>query len=139
MRLEDLPCDELRPEDGLDSRAHKKKRRRKVRRKDHQLCKQVFQALSMALACLQHLPWAARLYIESVTPAPNAARLKVAVATWDPLSREEATHALSQVRGQAASLRWEVGAAICRKRVPELFFVMAGDSTEELQVLQGEG
>ena len=94
-------------------------------RKDRQLCKQVFQALSMELACMQYRPWARDMYIERVEPAPDASRLLVSISFFTPRDPSGASDALARLRRMTASMRQEVAAAICRKKTPELLFDLA--------------
>jgi hypothetical protein len=84
--------------------------------KDLQLCRQVFDALSYALADLD----LDDLALASVMPAPSAARLLVTLVP----TREDLDHdaALASVHGVMDELREEVAAEITRKRAPELVF-----------------
>ena len=124
----DLPCAELRLDDGVHPRDHfRNERGPNNRRKDWQLCKQVFQALSLELACLQHRPWAREMYVHSVEPAPDASRLLVSVSFFTQREPDSAVEALCRLRGMTAALRLEVGAAICRKKVPALVFDFAAE------------
>jgi len=99
---------------------------RKSARKAAQLCRQVQRALLMALAgdcaddALQDL------YVQDVTPAPDASRLRVELAcgaTAAQVPPHEILRRLTQMRGV---LRAAVAEAIVRKRVPELTFVLVG-------------
>jgi len=90
--------------------------------KDLQVCRQVFDALTFALAELDD-PIIDELVLTSVVPAPSAARVQITLspsrAGIDP---EEA---LSRLREIAPELRAEVAAEISRRRVPELVFRIA--------------
>jgi ribosome-binding factor A len=87
--------------------------------KDLQVCRQVFDALTYALAELDD-PAIDELVLMSVTPAPNAARVQVnLVPAHAGVDREAAVARLAQVAGR---LRAEVAAEVTRKRVPELVF-----------------
>ena len=87
--------------------------------KDLQVCRQVFDALTYALAELDD-PTIEELSLASVTPAPNAARVLVTmVPTRDGI--DPAT-ALERLRVSMSDLREEVAAELTRKRVPELVF-----------------
>ncbi len=87
--------------------------------KDLQLCRQVFDALSLALAEIDD-PSIDSLALASVTPAPTGARLLVTlVPTRDDLDTDAA---LACVHGVMDELREEVAAEITRKRAPELVF-----------------
>ena len=102
--------------------------------RDHktaQLCRQVFQALCMALGdCGDDV--LRGLLVHDVDPAPNAGRLLVRVgfsAVSEPIGVAEVMSRLEQAAG---FLRREVAAAITRKRAPELMFVLvAGSAGEE--------
>ena len=88
-------------------------------RKDLQLCRQVFDALTYALAELDD-PIIDELVLASVVPAPSAARVQVTlVPSHDDLDPDAA---LLRVREVADELREEVAAEVTRKRAPELVF-----------------
>ena len=87
--------------------------------KDLQVCRQVFDALTYALAELGD-PLIDELVLVSVTPAPSAARVQVnLVPAHAGVDREAARARLAEV---AAALREEVVAEVTRRRVPELAF-----------------
>ena len=87
--------------------------------KDLQLCRQVFDALTYALAELDD-PCIDDLALASVVPAPSSARVMVTlVPTRDDIDPDVA---LDRVRELADELREEVAAEVTRKRVPELVF-----------------
>ncbi len=87
--------------------------------KDLQLCRQVFDALTYALAELDD-SMIDELALASVVPAPSSARVLVTlVATRDDIDPDAA---LDRVRELADELREEVAAEVNRKRVPELVF-----------------
>jgi ribosome-binding factor A len=87
--------------------------------KDLQVCRQVFDALTYALAEFGD-PLIDELVLVSVTPAPSAARVQVnLVPAHAGVDREAARARLAEV---AAELREEVAAEITRRRVPELAF-----------------
>jgi len=91
----------------------------KRRHKDLQLCRQVFDALTYALAELGD-PLIDELVLASVVPAPSSARVLVTlVPTRDDIARDVA---LDRVRELADELREEVAAEVTRKRAPELAF-----------------
>ena len=88
-------------------------------RKDLQLCRQVFDALTYALADIDD-PIIDELVIASVVPAPSAARVQVTlVPAHDNVDPDDA---LERVREVAEELREEVAAEVTRKRAPELVF-----------------
>ena len=88
-------------------------------RKDLQLCRQVFDALTYALADIDD-PIIDDLVLASVVPAPGAARMQVTlVPCHDNVDPDDA---LARVRAVADELREEVAAEITRRRAPELVF-----------------
>lgn len=87
--------------------------------KDLQLCRQVFDALSLAFATLDD-PIVDDLVLASVVPAPSASRVQV---TLVPSRNDiDVDVALAAVRLHADELREEVAAEVTRRRVPELVF-----------------
>ena len=87
--------------------------------KDLQVCRQVFDALTYALAELDD-PLIDELVLASVMPAPSSARVMV---TLIPTRNDfDCDAALNRVRELADELREEVAAEVTRKRVPELVF-----------------
>jgi ribosome-binding factor A len=87
--------------------------------KDLQLCRQVFDALTYALAELDD-PTIDELALASVVPAPSSSRVLITlVPTRVDIDLDVA---LDRVRELAAELREEVAAEVTRKRVPELVF-----------------
>lgn len=91
-----------------------------LERKDAQLCAQVREALSFALADSDD-----GLLVEAtvlaVEPAPHIGHLRVLVeipAELDP----DAVHA--RLTASEGALRYEVGSEISRKKVPSLSFVV---------------
>jgi ribosome-binding factor A len=87
--------------------------------KDLQVCRQVFDALSYALAELDD-PVIDELVLVSVTPAPSAARVQVNfVPAHAGVDRDAA---LARLAALAGELRAEVAAEVSRRRVPELAF-----------------
>jgi ribosome-binding factor A len=87
--------------------------------KDLQLCRQVFDALTYALAELDD-PIIEELALVSVVPAPTATRVLVTLTpTRDNFDPDVA---LARLRDVADELREEVAAEVHRKHVPELVF-----------------
>lgn len=109
-------------EDGVDPRDFHAKpwdAPKQATRKGRQLCAQVKDALHVALAaCADEVLQA--LVVVSVDPAPNTARLLVQVAAGEA-DRSAAEAALARAAGH---LRAEAAAAICRRYMPELIFVL---------------
>lgn len=98
-------------------------------RKDLQLCRQVFDALSWALAEIDD-PIVDELVLAHVLPAPSASRVQVTLVP----SRADIDKdvALERVREYANELREEVAAEVTRRHVPELVFRI-GQPDELLQ------
>lgn len=87
--------------------------------KDLQVCRQVFDALTYALAEIDD-PLIDELSLASVIPAPSAARVEV---TLVPSRYDfDIDEALARLADVADDLREEVAAEITRRRVPELAF-----------------
>ena len=90
-------------------------------RKDLQLCRQVFDALTYALADIDD-PIVDDLALASVVPAPNSSRVLVTLVAMRPDIDSDVESVLASVREHADELREEVAAEITRRRVPELVF-----------------
>ncbi len=87
--------------------------------KDLQLCRQVFDALSLALADYDD-PLLDELVLDSVIPAPNSARVEVLfVPSSDKVDVDAALDKLHSIVGE---LRSEVAAEVSRRKIPELVF-----------------
>ena len=91
---------------------------RKRHHKNLQVCRQVFDALTYALADLAD-PLIDELVLAEVVPAPDAARVQVTLLCPAELDREAA---VTRLYVFARELREEVAAELCRRRVPELVF-----------------
>jgi ribosome-binding factor A len=96
-------------------------RNRRSSHKDDQLCSQVQQALSEALAADFGDQLLNSLWVVDVVPAPTAARLLVWVAGPPGV---DAQLILERLRRVGGVLRTEVGAAIHRKLVPHLQYAV---------------
>jgi ribosome-binding factor A len=97
-------------------------RGRKRGHKDHQVCRQVADAVSWFLAEVDD-PVLAGLAVVQVVPAPSAARVLV---TLVPVAGEvDATDAMERLRAVADELREDVAAEVYRRRAPELGFRIA--------------
>jgi len=118
------PCAELRPDDGIDPAVlfGRQRRPRGRHKKDRQLCGQAFKAFCMVMDQLAHMEWATDLFVAQVTPAPDASRLRVSVGVYGDVPLAEALHRVERLTQHTARFRWELGQAISRKRVPEIFF-----------------
>ena len=85
-------------------------------------CKQVKEALSIAFAggCGDEI--LGELGVESVVPAPGAGHLLVTVYFLSKERIPDPLEALQRLHKATGWLRLQVGAAIARKKVPELAF-----------------
>jgi ribosome-binding factor A len=88
-------------------------------------CKQVEEALSIALAggCGDEI--LGELGVESVEPAPDASHLLVTVCFLSKKHIPDPLETLQRLHKATGWLRLQVGAAIARKKVPELAFRLA--------------
>ena len=112
-------CAELGAGDGCDPRFDRREGSSKVpNRKALQLCAQVARTLMDVFAdCGDDV--LRDLRIESVTPAPTAARLLVTVLPAVAIETAVVLERLERARGK---LRGEAVAAIHRRRAPDLLF-----------------
>lgn len=126
----ELLVGELRPDDGIDPRIlfRREPRTRRQTRKDWQLCKHAFRIFSLVLDGLETEEETHGMHLAAVTPAPDATRLRVAVAFTAPCTFDEAVQALQRLRSSSGRLREELAATLSRRRVPELVFGLAGES-----------
>jgi hypothetical protein len=113
---DDLFQNALFGEDASDRRAFDPRSDRKTL----QLCRQVFRALSLALAgdgddLLRDVQ------VGSVEPMGTASQLLVAVLV--PRSAGAVSEVMARLESRAPALRAEVARSICRKRVPMLSFI----------------
>jgi ribosome-binding factor A len=97
-------------------------------RKTLQLCKQTARALSLALGAECGDAVTRDVYVDTVTPAPDASRLLVTVRPVTPDIDPDAV--LARLNELRPRLRISVAATICRKRVPELAFCVAAAGEE---------
>jgi ribosome-binding factor A len=101
---------------------------RKLERKERQLCRQVQEAVSEALAGIED-DVLLDVWVCSVEPAPDAGRLAIVVEAPSRVSPDEVLTRLDKFAGL---LRGEVASAITRKRVPTLTFrVLVADTEGE--------
>jgi ribosome-binding factor A len=84
--------------------------------KDLQLCRQVLETLTYAVAELDD-PLIDELAVASVVPAPSSARVLITL-----VGNVDADAALARIREHADDLREDVAADVNRKRAPELVF-----------------
>lgn len=119
-------CAHLSPDDGVAPREDKRRDAagtEKTDRKLQQLCKQVSNGLQLVLPSVPSLVDAG---VSSVTPAPNAGRLRVVVAVPDTCDPRQVAAELEHCRGY---LRREIAQVVSRRRVPELVFSIIAEDT----------
>ncbi len=116
-------CNEIGSDDGVDPHTFFRKPSRKGNnRKALQLCGQIARTLSAVLAWESGNDLLQSLTVESVEPAPDSTRVLVTVGLPAPGDTAELSEVLECLHRSAGKFRFEVAAAIHRKRVPELVF-----------------
>ncbi len=110
----------MEPPGSEDFRARSK--RKSNRRKTHQLCAQVHRALAFQLQSEWSDSSLHGLYVESVTPHPNASRMLVVLRPLDPTLPLDLATVLSRLADAKPGLRLEIGRATNRKKTPDLAF-----------------
>ena len=117
-------CATVYEDDGIDPREYKKRgqnnKRKKIHRKNKQLCSQVVQAINLAFAEIDS-DIVSTLYAREAIPAPNTSRLLVTIVASGNNSIEEVQRELACFSGK---LRYEISTVIHRKKVPSLAFVI---------------
>jgi ribosome-binding factor A len=121
-------CSEIHEDDGIDPRDFFKpgNRRDKADRKALQLCRQVAETLDQVLCSEIADELVSSLRVASIVPAPDSTRLLVTLQTdlkSHDFNRPEIERRLEDRRGQ---LRCAVAAAITRRKMPNLSFVIIG-------------
>jgi len=116
-------CSDISPDDGVDPLTwHRPQRPRVKNRKALQLCAQVAETFSEVLSGELGDDLLRDLAVVSVTPAPDSSRLRVTVAVpADGPGTADVREHLDRAYGK---LRSEIAAAIHRKKVPQLLFVV---------------
>lgn len=112
-----LLLDDLEPDDFFAS-----SREKSHDRKTRQLCAQVQRALTLLVEGESDDEGLQGLYVESVEPYPNAARLLVVLRQWDQGRALDLKTILARLAGVKGYWRAEVGHAVNRKKAPDLFF-----------------
>ena len=95
-------------------------------RKTLQLCGQIRKTLEYVLSGETGDDLLRQLYVQDVTPAPDASRLLVSVAPIDPRADIDAATVLEKLGHVQPMLRTAVARGINRKKVPDLTFTLAG-------------
>lgn len=93
--------------------------------KTYQLCAQVREVLSFALAERCDDPLLEAVSIRSVLPAPDASRLLVTVGVESEDELIDTHEVLASLKRIRPELRREIAQEISRKRTPELIFDVA--------------
>jgi ribosome-binding factor A len=117
---------ELGPDDGLDPRDFFKTNRQhgKQHHRTEQLNRQVAETLDLVLSGESHDEVLQSLRVVSVTPAPDASRLLVAVFSDLPTDEFDRSSIESRLAQHAGRLRSTVAAAITRRKTPLLSFIV---------------
>jgi ribosome-binding factor A len=116
-------CSEVGPDDGADPRTFfRKTSEKKLNRKALQLCSEVAKSLRSSLAWELGDDLLSELLVESVVPAPDSTRVLVTVSLLAPAGTIQPADVLERLRQFTGRLRAQVGAAIHRRRVPELSY-----------------
>jgi ribosome-binding factor A len=131
-------CAEVGPDDGVDPREVARARmnqhrslkprvkagsgERETGRKARQLGRQVAETLDLVFAGDSRDAVLSGLRVVSVTPAPDASRLVVTVASVLPADRLDPAEILARLGRASGWLRTEVAAAVTRRRAPALSF-----------------
>lgn len=121
-------CEEIHDDDGIDPREFFREGRRE-KKEDHRtrrLCQQVAETLHQVLPGSTGDSSLDDLRVENVQPAPNAARLRVTlrwIGTVAEFDRKQIEHTVATAAGR---LRFEVAAAITRRKAPILTFQILG-------------
>jgi ribosome-binding factor A len=139
-------CAEVGPDDGIDPREVARARMNQHRslkprtnagpgerdpgRKARQLGRQVAETLDLVFAGDSRDAVLSGLRVVSVTPAPDASRLVVTVASLLPADRVDPAEILARLGRASGWLRTEVAAAVTRRRAPALSFQIQLDPAE---------
>ncbi len=132
-------CGQIREDDGVDPREffNHSPYGRKEDRKARQLCRQVAETLDMVLSGECHDELLQSLHVLTVEPAPNASRLLVTLSADVAEDLFDHQAILGLLNDQSGRLRYEVGRAIHRKRVPTLVFHVVGPVRSSTGTQQG--
>lgn len=95
-------------------------------KKELQICRQAFEAISLAFATLNDETWL-DIEVVGVVPAPDASRLCVCIRAAPAAQGDRVLERITRIEGY---LRAEVCSAIARKRAPTLAFRVVGPADE---------
>ncbi len=126
-------CQQIHPDDGVDPREYFKAPRRQGKRdrKTDQLCRQVFETLSLVLTGEIDDERLHNLQLVSVTPAPDGSQLLVMLGCDPEFSLDTLQDLQVRVQTIGGRLRSAVAAAITRKRAPKLLLQVVKLPVEE--------
>ena len=96
-----------------------------------QLCRQAHRALSLTLAGECDDDVLRSMYVESVTPAPDATHLLVRVVIPAGATHARADDVRDRLQRVQGVLRRAVAEAVTRKRAPELTFIVVPEVPHE--------
>lgn len=118
-------CQSLYEDDGVDPRRYfRSKGFDEAGNKNRRFCGHIAKTLNVILASSGN-PVLAGLFVVDVLPAPNLRRLEVVVDATQVEAGLTGETIKIELHGGSHYLRSEVGRAIMRKYVPELFFRLA--------------
>lgn len=120
-------CGEIHEEDGVDPRNYFQAGGSDRHKNDYatlRLCAQVRQTLELCLpGALGDVGLTLR--VESVTPAPDASRLLVSIATDASTTEEHRRRITARLAELTPWIRSEVASAITRRNTPGLVYALA--------------
>lgn len=132
-------CSQLGPDDGIDPRDFFREHRKASRRKDWQLCRQVFETLSYVLPGEKGDEVLQNLIVIDVIPAPDARRMLVTVSPFTLDDSFDLDLTLQRLNETVGRLRAEIARSICRRKVPELAFRIAmQNSSADMEASDGQ-
>jgi len=121
-------CGEIHEDDGIDPRDYFKLSRtgRKENTKARQLSRQVAETIDQVLSGETEDDHLASLGVVSVVPAPDSSRLLVTLHADLPPEAFDRALIVQKLARYQRRLRWEVAAAITRRKTPTLAFQVIG-------------
>jgi ribosome-binding factor A len=127
-----LLCDEIGPEDGIDSRQLSRIfAEDKISYKSRQLCKVARQTLSLQLSGEFGDPVLQNLVIVDVTSNEDGSTLLVLFSYEDKSSSMKEVKVMDKLQRVQGSLRAAIARSVSRKRVPALRFKQVEANGEE--------
>jgi len=127
-----LLCDEIGPEDGIDSRLLSRAVViEKQSNKGRQLCKVAKRTLSFVLGGELSDPMLQTLLVVDVTSSEAGETLYISISVQDDESAAHAERILQKLNAIQGSLRAAIARSVKRKRVPGLRFKLVQAESEE--------